>query len=158
MIGSSVADFLKSGGSKSAKFDNPGDVCKGTVVAAEVRQQTEFGTGVPRTYDDGNPMMQLVVTLQTDQREDDEDDGRRNVYVKGAKKDPQSGTGALIAALTAAGATDLAEGGTLAVQFTGYGVATRGNPPRQWRMEYQPPAPVQTGGLLDSPTNDFAGL
>lgn len=146
-IANDVKDFLNSGG-KSAKFDNIGDAIRGTVIAAETRQQTDYSTGVPKTYDDGNPMMQLVVTIQTDLNEEDGDDGRRNLYIKGSAKDPSSGRGALIGALRAAGVENLAEGGTIAMQFTGLGTATRGNPPKQWKIAYKAPDPVQTGDLL----------
>ncbi len=148
-----VSDFLSGGSGRAAKFDNPGDTVKGIILSADVRQQMDPVSKVLKTYNDGNPMMQLVVNLQTDIRDpaDPEDDGVRTVYIKGAKKNPQSGTGALIAALAQAGAPSIAEGGTLVVQFTGLGVATMGNPPKLWAMAYK--APVgnpQVANLLDA--------
>ena len=75
--------FLMGGGAKSAKFDNEGDKVVGTILDMQVKQQTDIKTGAPRTWDNGDPMMQLVVTLQTDARDDEDDDGQRTLYVKG---------------------------------------------------------------------------
>ena len=66
--------FLMGGGAKSAKFDNEGDKVVGTIRDMQVKQQTDIKTGAPRTWDNGDPMMQLVVTLQTDARDDEDDD------------------------------------------------------------------------------------
>ena len=149
LISDDVAKFLSGGMGRSAKFDTPGDTVRGTILSADVRQQTDFVTKKPKFYDDGNPMEQLVIALQTGLHEDEDDDGVRVVYCKGAKGDPQSSIGALLTAVKQAGATNIAEGGTLVVQFTGLGVPTQGNPPKQWAMAYAPPAPVQTGNLLE---------
>lgn len=148
LISEDVAKFLSGGMGRSAKFDTPGDTVRGTILSADVRQQTDFVTKKPKFYDDGNPMEQLVIALQTGLHEDEDDDGVRVVYCKGAKGDPQSSIGALLTAVKQAGATNIAEGGTLVVQFTGLGVPTQGNPPKQWAMAYAAPTPVQTGDLL----------
>ena len=74
MIDSAALDLLEGGG-KSAKFETVGDTTKGQVVAAESRQQTDYTSGEPLTWDDGNPRMQLVITLATDER-DPGSDGR----------------------------------------------------------------------------------
>jgi hypothetical protein len=63
--------FLMGGGGRSAKFATIGDKIDGEITATEVTQQTDFTDGTPKTWPDGNPMMQLVITLQTDEREDD---------------------------------------------------------------------------------------
>jgi len=154
-IDTSVADFLTGGGGRSAKFETIGDKIKGTVVAAETRQQIDMDTDKPAFWDDGKPKMQLVVTLQTGEREDDDDDGVRNLYVKGSKKpETQSLTASLIGALKAAKATSLEVGGILAVRYVGDGTASkRGfNPPKLYEMAYKAPA-LDTGDLLaDAPT------
>ena len=46
-------------------------------------QQTNFDTRKPEYWDDGRPKMQLILELQTDLREDEDDDGIRRLYVKG---------------------------------------------------------------------------
>ena len=140
-IDNSVNGLLEGGG-KSAKFPTAGTTVKGTVVSATTRQATEFGTGKPKTFDNGDPMMELVVTLQTTDRDPDDqnDDGRRTLYA-GAKM-----LKAIKAALQAAGAK-LEEGGTLAVQYTGDGEPSqRGfQPPKLYVAQYEKPAAVSAG-------------
>ncbi len=146
-----VADFLSGGGGKSAKFENHGDTVVGTITAAERRQQTDPKDGSLKTWDNGDPMWQIVITLQTELSEDSDDDGLRNVYVKGSKKpESLSATAALIAALKEAGGVQLEIGGRLAVQYTGDGTpSARGlSAPKQYRMQYKAPA-IDTGGMLD---------
>jgi hypothetical protein len=40
--------------------------------------------GTERTFDDGTPRPQGIITLQTDEHDDDDDDGQRRLFVKGA--------------------------------------------------------------------------
>lgn len=138
--------FLMGSKSRSAKFESIGDIVQGTIATIpEVTQQTDLETGKPVTWDDGNPKMQLVVTLQTDLRDidDEDDDGIRKLYVKGSKK-PESKSlhAAVLAAVLTTGAKGLEVGGKLAVKYTGNGVSkTRGfNPPKQYTATYQPAA------------------
>lgn len=149
-----VTAFLTGGGAKSAKFENVGDAVLGTIVAAKTAQQTDL-SGVPKTWDNGDPMMQLVITLQTETREDGDDDGKRNLYVKGSKKDPHTSAGALIVALRAAGASTIEVGGRLGVQFTGLGTPSKAglSAPKQYSMRYvAPDANAVAGFLADTPT------
>jgi hypothetical protein len=127
-------DFLMSGGgAKAAKFPTPGTVVTGPIVREpEVAQQTEFGTGKPLFWDDGKPRNQLVVQIQTGQRDDDEDDGVRAIYIKG-----KSLTGAVREAVKAAGAPGLEVGGVLAITYTGDGKAERGMPPKLYSATYR---------------------
>lgn len=106
-------DFLMGAGGKSATFKVHGDAVDGYVTHAERRQQTDFKTKALKFYDDGNPMWQLVVTLQTEDREDDEDDGLRKVYIRGQL------TKAVQDAVRKAGEKGLREGGRLYVRYTG---------------------------------------
>lgn len=134
----SVNDLLLSGGGKTAKFDNIGDTVKGTIISAETGQQTDIKTGAPKFYDDGKPMPQIVVTLQTDLRDPDvdDDDGIRRLFVKGQMM------AAVREALRQAQAK-LDIGGTLAVQYK------EDEPPKQrsfnpkkiYVAQYRPPAP-----------------
>lgn len=104
-------DFLRSG-AKAAKFPTVGTTVKGVVTRLEVTQQIDYDTQKPMTYDDGNPAMQLEITLQTDEREDDGDNGERRLFVKGALKY------AVSQAVRQSG-SKLEEGGTLAVRYSG---------------------------------------
>ena len=149
---SNIDDFLLGGGGASASFDQIGDSITGTIVSAEVKQQTDITDGKPLTWDDGSPRMQLVVTLQTSDRNDDEDDGQRRIYVKGSKKaGSRSLHDAVATAVRSAGAKSLEVGGTLTVTFDGEEPAkTRGfNPRKLYTATYAAPdKAAQTGDFL----------
>ena len=141
-----VDDFL-AGGAKvpAAKFGAVGDTVVGTVVDRDVIPVTSFETGAPETWPDGNPKLQLVVTLQTDQRDGPEDDGKRRLF---AKK-PSAMLQAIID-VTAGKGHKLAPGGRLAVQYTGDKPHEnpRFNPIKQYRAEYVPPQQAGVDSLL----------
>lgn len=141
--------FLMGDGTKSAKFENVGDKISGTITAAEVTQQTSIDDGTPKTFDNGDPMMQLVVTIVTDLREDDDDEGTRKLYLKGSK--PTTSLGAVREAIKAAGAKGLEIGGTLSVAFTGEGEPIkRGfNPPKYYAAKYTPPPALDQAAVDD---------
>lgn len=144
-------NFLMGGGGRSAKFENPGDTITGTICAEpEVKQQTDIKTGAPKFWDNGDPQMQLVVRLQTQLREDGDDDGIRAIYVKGGFKAPTMQK-AIADAVRAAGAKGLAVGGTLTVTYTGNGPASGVgmNPPKYYTAQYQ--APVAGADFLTPP-------
>ncbi|MFB7368015.1 hypothetical protein [Streptomyces hydrogenans] len=129
-------DFLMGGGgAPTAKFPVPGTTVSGRITQKPtVEQQRDIKTGDAKFWSDGNPMMQLVVTVQTDLRDPtiDEDDGRRRLFVKGVMKN------AIADAVRNAGARGLEVGGTLAVTYTHDGVAKeRGmSPPKQYTATY----------------------
>jgi hypothetical protein len=77
--------FLMGTGVKSFKFDEVGKTVKGTVLSLDLQQQRDLKTKEPKFWDKEKeqPMMQLRIVLQTDAREDDNDDGQRAVYAKG---------------------------------------------------------------------------
>lgn len=130
----------QGGGAKSAKFDNEGDKVVGTILDMQVKQQTDIKTGELATWPDGNPKMQLVVTIQTDARDDEDDDGQRTVYVKGQMQR------AVQDAVRKAGARGLAEGGRLGVKFVSTAApAQKGfNGAKQYAAQYEAPV-VQVG-------------
>lgn len=139
--------FLMGDGVTSFKFEAEGQVAKGTIVSLDMQQQRDFKTGLPKFWDDGKPMMQLRVVLATDERDGDNDDGQRGVYLKGESQK------AVKAAVLAAGAKSLDVGGTLALAFTGLGEAKGNlNPPKLYRAQYVAPAPqtqsVDTDDLI----------
>ena len=142
-----VNDFLMGSGGRSATFKNVKDMVWGEVVHSEVRQQTNFDSGDPLFWEDGKPRLQLVISLQTDAKEDDEDDGVRKVYAKGNMLK------AIRAAISKAGARGISNGGKLAVQYTGDGPKpARGFPPKIYGAKYEPP--IQTTALPDDEPED----
>jgi hypothetical protein len=133
--------FLMGGGGRSAKFANVGDVVEGTIAAPPtLRQQTDIKTKELKYWKNGDPIMQLVVQLQTDQRDDADDDGIRNLYVSGGFK-RASLQKAVADAVRAAKAPGLAVGGRLAVKFTGEEPPVeRGmDPAKLYQAKYTPP-------------------
>jgi hypothetical protein len=78
-------DRMLSGGAKGAKFEKPGDTITGIVDEVLVRQATEYGTGKPQTFDNGDPREQIVVIIRAEglTPEDENDDLFRAIYIKG---------------------------------------------------------------------------
>lgn len=135
-------------------------VIRGGVIVDEPQVQplTEMGTGKPRTWPDGRPREQLVVTLRCDgQRggaqdernpQNPHDDGRRRLYVKGYM------VAAVREALQAAGAQGLRVGGELYVAWVDEQPAkTAGfDPARLWKARYvAPTTAVLQGGAEQQP-------
>lgn len=135
----------------SATFPDVGAVHEGIITALEVRQAREFGTQKPATWPDGEPKMQAVVTLRTQEHdaEIENDNGVRNLYVssKGMKD-------AIAAAVKKAGAIGLTVGGTLGVKYVRNGEGKNSaNPPKVYAAKYEAP-PVDAA--YDEPTEDYA--
>ena len=129
-------DLLSSDAS-AFKFENIGDTAKGKVIRAERRQQTD-PDGQPKTFPSGDPMMQLVITIELD------DGTETAIYAKGGKYDVAEGKGtAMLPALQeAVKGQDFRAGGLLAVQYSGNGKKT--NPafsaPKLYTVQYKAPA------------------
>ena len=133
-----VNNFLMGGGGPpSAKFPTPGTTHSGTIVETEVTQQTTL-EGELKVWPDGKPMMQAVITIQTEQRDPgiDEDDGRRRLFVKGQMQS------AVRDAVKLSGAGTLQVGGKLAVKYVGDGERSSAgkNPPKMYKAQYAAPA------------------
>lgn len=149
--------FLNGGSGKAASFDNIGDVCEGTITNVQLGQQTSLEDNTPLTWSDGSPRMQLVISMQTDQKVDDNDDGIRRVYAKGGKFEAQTGSGkamkdAIADAVKASGAKTIEEGGFLRVGYTGEGKRTnRGySAPKLYKASYKAPvSSVAASDLFD---------
>lgn len=143
----SADDFLMGGGgAPTAKFPTPGTSVGGRITEKPtVEQQRDISTGDKKFWSDGNPMMQLVVTVQTEERDPqiEEDDGRRRLFVKGQMKN------AIADAVRAAGGRGLEVGGILTVIYSHDGTASqRGfNPPKQYTATYV----LAATGVLNTP-------
>jgi hypothetical protein len=139
-------DEITVGGAPAAKFPTIGTMVKGKIVACDEAQATDFDTKKPLTYEDsGKPVMQYIITLQTDQHdpEIEDDDGQRRIFAKGQmrfafreavkKSGQKSGT---------------VVGGTLTVLYAEDGEPPRrgANPPKVYKAKYEPPV---TGGPFD---------
>ena len=132
-------DFLMGGGTKSAKFEKVGAVVKGTIVVKpELQQQRDPKDGKPQFWEDGKPKQQVKVVLQTETRDDDEDDGRRAIYIKANMLK------AVQDAVKKAGAKGLEVGGVLSVKYVKDGEKKKAafNAPKLYAAKYEAPDPV----------------
>lgn len=148
----SVASLLANTGGTSAKFDQIGDTHEGTIVSTEAVQRRDFTTNEPATWDDGSAQMQIVVTLETQERDasDPDDDGTRKLYLKAWGQSMKE----LKRAVQAAGDTDLQPGGHFTVTYARDGEQKkRGfNAPKEFAMEYRKPS--GTAGLINAPVQE----
>lgn len=104
----SVNDLLNgSSGPPAFKFEAIGDTAKGRITKLDTAQVRDFKTGQSRTYDDGNPIMQIVITLET------KDGEETRVFCKPAAR------ASIREAVQTAGCTGLETGGELALQYSG---------------------------------------
>lgn len=142
--------LLVGDGGKWTKFAAHGDKVQGTIVNVETRQQTTL-EGELKSWDNGDPMWEVVVTLQTTEDDGDDDDGIRKVALSGSKK-YASKAKAAADALKAAGATALEVDATFGLAYTGDGEpAKRGySPPKLFAATYKAPAPAANlDGIFD---------
>ncbi|WP_433259219.1 hypothetical protein ACQPYK_49510 (plasmid) [Streptosporangium sp. CA-135522] len=148
-------DLLMAGGLKSASFLAMGTTVGGRVIRLpEPVQQTEFGTGKVKVWDDGTPRMQVVVHLATNERRGDipNDNGHRALYVKGRMRL------AVRDAIRRTGATGLTLDGWLSVTYVGDDEPTiaGGKPPKLYVAEYAPPAGAANAVLMAAEPADAA--
>lgn len=134
-----VNKALMGGGGRSASFKSHGDRVWGEIINLDRIQQRDFDSGELTWWDEEKtqPKMQIVVTLQTDDREDDEDDGVRKVYIK----EPSQLREAMRKAITQAGAKGVAHGGKFLVQYVSDGEPKRKgmSGQKQYFVRYQAP-------------------
>ena len=134
--------FLMGGGgapSAFTKHDGIGTRKGGRVTERpKLAPQTDFKTGEPLTWPDGNPREQLVVTVQTELRDptNPDDDGNRRFYIKGNLQR------AVRDAVQAAGGKGLEVGGSLFVTRTGQDAPKQRGEDGAWlySAEYTPAA------------------
>ncbi|NAE18287.1 hypothetical protein [Enterococcus hirae] len=139
-----LGDLLTRTGGKTAKFAAIGDTITGTVISADVRQRTDLDTGKPATWDNGDPQNQVVITLQTELREDGDDDGLRSVYVKAWGQQMN----ALREAVRTSGAGDIKPGGTFTATYSGDGQKPKPHLSAPKLFTYRYEGPSGLSGLL----------
>lgn len=112
-------DVLMGGGNAPAwKFNDPGTTHVGTILTKATRQERDYdpqnpGGGALKFFPSGDPIMGIVIEVQTEERAHGEDDGKRTFYVEG-----QHLKNAVRDAVKAAGASKLELGARLQVTFT----------------------------------------
>lgn len=143
-------DLNQGGGSTSFSFgpqgSQPGAFIDGIVVDLKEVQETNYETKKPEFWENGDPKMQLRLTLQTELRDpaNTADDGKRDVYLDGYKKPhPANGTSSrlwavLEAVRIATGGTSIQRGGRVVLQWVS-GMGFTGDP-RHYIAQYAPPA------------------
>lgn len=149
---STLADALKGGGA-FYKWDEigQGTVVGGVVTDVIIRQARKFESVDLDFWDDGTPKMQAVIEVQTDQRDDADDDGKRSLTINlwsGQKR-------ALADACRVAGVAEPTPGDTFSAVWTsGVGKA---KDPRVFAYKITPGSGL--GGVLaEQPKADpFAG-
>jgi hypothetical protein len=104
----------KSVPSISFKDSKVGDSFTGVITELETAQVRDFETNEPKFWDDGNPQLQVVLTLATDYIDNDVegDDGTRKLYLVGQKLT------AMKAAVKEFG-KQIAKGQIITITFTG---------------------------------------
>lgn len=158
---------IESQSSKGAKFEQPGTSVSGIIENVTANQIRDFKSSQPKFFDDGQPQMQVLVTINTGVTDPmvEDDDGRRTVYIKGFGLQRR----AWLQALHNAGLRKAAEvrpGDRFTATFTGFGEAKPGmNAPKlfEYVIEHQSPAdlamnqpqqPVQPG--FQQPPQQYA--
>lgn len=102
------------GGPATLSFADPatkGVARGGVVLSKAMTQRTNMQSGQPEYWPNGQAKMQLAVVLQTAERADPQDDGKRTLYVKSHM------VKAVKTALQTAGVADLEIGGLLLVAW-----------------------------------------
>lgn len=144
-----------AGGVAAAKFeDGEYGTVIGGVITTEPRmaQQRDYTTNEPVFYPDGNPAMQMIVTVQADEAHG-EDDGQRAFYIRGQMR------AAVGEALRKVGAKTLARGGRLLIKYLEDKPVTLkngkpGNPQKIFAARYEPPTQTAQADYFrqDQPT------
>jgi len=139
-------------GGKYFPFARIGDSIEGKVLDVKIIQARDFRTKELQTWASGDPMYNVVATVQgLPDPTDPEHDGAWSAYIKwwGTQRM------ALQQALSQAGVDDIVVGGWLKATYVADGPAQAGmNPPKLIEFVYRPPA--QAAGLAGLPSGPAA--
>lgn len=139
-------------GPPAAKFPKPGDFVEGTLVSKDTQQAAEFNAKDPtdrsklKTYDSGDPKLELILILQTDVRDPnlEDDKGVRRVFVSYSMQQSLQQ-----AVLDAGIRKSLPLGSRIRIEFS-HEVPNKmgsGNPRKEYKISVTPPADlVAVGG------------
>lgn len=134
-----------SAGSKGIAWESIGQIVTGTILEHPVsRQQTDMATKKPKFFKSGDPMMQVLIKLQTDLRdpENQDDDGVRTLYAKNLLLK------AIGKAMVEAGVKKIEPGGFLKCKFTEKIPSGQPQPYKQFVAQYTPPAVQQASDVF----------
>lgn len=147
-----ATDFLIGAAGAVAKFPEVGDKVVGKVLRYEKRQSKDMATGELKTWEDGTPVYEVVITLQTEDRdpEIEDDDGLRRLFVRGGMLN------AVRDALRAARWRQSLVGGTLGVKYVGDGTPSRRgfSAPKQFKAMFEAPSPADDFEAMSEPEYD----
>lgn len=133
--------LMGGGGAPAWKFEDPGTTRTGTIASPPVaRQEREYdkdnpGGGALKFFPSGDPIMGIVVEVQTTERDPSnaDDKGLRTFYVEGRYIKE-----AVRNAVRAAGASGLEVGGQLTVTFTHREDPMDKRSRKYWEVSYVP--------------------
>lgn len=151
----SLDDLVAGRGAKSF-FDansQPGASVSGVIDLIEKTQYRDYNTKQPGYWNDGKPMEQIHVILQTQLRDPsvDDDDGRRSVWIKGWGVQ----LGAFRAGMRLAGMQHAPrKGDRMTATFTGFDPKSKNpqNPAKLYEYVFEPANSVN--GLVNQPQQD----
>ena len=135
-----IAELVSTGGAPAAKWHSVGDIVKITVTSIERRRETDFATGQPVIWPDGNPKFQWVFAGVT------ADGDEQRIFARGRM------LAAIKEALREANVTagQRIEGGTLTVKWVGEQPSqTKGfAPAKLWKAKFEVASAVVDDDLI----------
>lgn len=142
----SILDVLASEGDFAPifKFTNPGDRISGVILEEpKTLPLNEYGSREIKLDGNGNPVMQILLILATDQQADDNHDGRWRVYI-----DKPLQKQAVAKTLKANRANTLEVGGDFTMSYVGLVETRGGGHAKDFTATYIPPdGPMGVGEL-----------
>ena len=139
--------FTGTGGGPAAKFTEKGKWVVGTILERTEQQEHDFATKEPLVWKDGSPRMQQVLTIQTEEHDDDDDTGIRRVYCKWAM------VKAIGDAIKETGYQGPMVGGKVGICWSDDKDTGKGFPMKLYKAKFEPPA--ETGNFLgEEPLKD----